>query len=548
MHWNVLFQCILYIIFMAARVFPDSFKRMRMGEFMTLYDKVNLLVRYCAQHQSHGFMMDERNTDESFHVSLPQEEQIRSSIHQIRVIILTGEAGDGKSRILRNIGPLLTDCGFGEPCRDFSALPEEKKKALIVRLRQVLDGKSDEKLMILANVGVFTQTAIRYDIHLMEELTNGREDVFICNFEKRNLAEDKAVFGSIVSRFLLYDQPCANRDCICFADCAYRNNIEKLLTDSGIEGLRTICNAIYLTGGHLTFRELLSLLAYAVTFGQDCGQRVRCIAEGGVRERFLYYNIFEKSSDVLLHKIADMDPALKRGTCRTDIQTSSDYIRHRRRQFFAEQDKQYEMLRVDYLPEFYAVLTYMNQRPYHYDVSRDKNEILRMLKRGINKMSSQGRSDAGLVVTDTPPIFDGRIRVEFLGLADVALIWNRYDLRAGQAADGERLWNRFCLSYMVSTKRGKELISLVIDYRLFCYLMMCSQDYFMNRNASSTEENVVNTFYRKILQQKEQIYSSIVIRFEEKNEEICDFSLHVHAEEDLFSGETTRSIRIRKED
>ena len=171
-----------------------------------------------------------------------------------------------------------------------------------------------------------------------------------------------------------------------------------------------------------------------------------------------------------------------------------------------------------------------------------------MLKRGINKMSSQGRSDTGLVVMDTPPIFDGRIRMEFLGLTDVALIWNRYDLRAGRASDESRLWNRFCLSYMVNTKEKKELISLVIDYRLFRYLMLCSQDYFMNRNALSTEENAVNTFYRKILQQREQIYSSIAIRFEEKSEEICDFSLQVHEEEDFFSGETSRSIRIRKED
>ncbi len=515
---------------------------------MTLYDKVNLLVRYCAQHQSHGFMMDERNTDNSFHISLPQEEEIRSRIEKIRVILLTGEAGDGKSRILRSVGPLLADNGFGEPCRDFSALSEEKKKELILRLREVLDGKSAEKLMILANVGVFTQTAIRYDIRLMEELTDGREDVFLCNFEHRNLAEDQAVFRHIVSRFLCYDQPCANTDCICFADCAYRTNIAKLLTDSGMEGLRVICNAVYLTGGHLTFRELLSLLAYAVTFGQDCGQRVRGIAEGGDAEHFLYYNIFEQSQDALLRKVAEMDPALKRGPCGGEIRTIREYIRARRREFFEHQERQYEMLRVDYLPEFYAVLGYMNQRPYHYDASRDTNEILRMLKRGINKMSSQGRSDAGLVVTDTPPIFDGRIRMEFLGLADVALIWNRYDLRAGQAADAGRLWNRFCLSYMVNTGQQKELLSLVIDYRLFRYLMMCSQDYFMNRNASSTEENAVSTFYRKILQQKEQIYSSIVIRFEEKSEEICDFSLHVHEEEDFFSGETSQSIRIRKED
>ena len=40
---------------------------------MTLQEKVGMLVRYCGQYQSHGFMMDERNTDEQFNIELPEE-------------------------------------------------------------------------------------------------------------------------------------------------------------------------------------------------------------------------------------------------------------------------------------------------------------------------------------------------------------------------------------------------------------------------------------------------------------------------------------------
>lgn len=518
---------------------------------MTLQDKVEQLVRYCGKYPSHGFMIDERNTDSNFSVSLPEEEKIGESLNKIKIIIFTGEAGDGKSRILRNLMPLLKEAGFSEPCQDFSALSEEKKKELIHKLRFVLDGESKEKLIILANVGVFTQNAIHYDLALMEELTSGREDVFICNFEKRNLAENLESFQTIMERFLNYDRkPCKNQECLCFTQCIYEKNINKLLSDSGKEAMRTICNVIYLIGGHLTFRELLSLLAYAVTFGQDCMDRQNYIKEGKNQEDLYYYQIFEKSTDVLLQKVASMDPALERGEYKEDIRSKRDYICYRRKMFFENKEKQYEMLHVDYLNEFNEVLNYMNQTPYHYDVSRDKNDTLQMLKRGINKMSSQGRSDAGLIVTDTPFIFDSKIRVEFLGLQDVSLIWNRYGLRIGQKAEHEkRLWNRFCLSYIANMEGGKrELISLVIDYRLFRYLMMCSQDYFMNRNALSVEENAVNTFYRKIIQQKEQLYESVAIRFEEKEEEICDFSLTVHEGEDLFTEEKIHTIRIRKED
>lgn len=518
---------------------------------MTLQEEVERLVRYCGQHQSHGFMVDERNTDENFNIKLPEEERIRKYIDKIKVIILTGEAGDGKSRILRNMEPLLEKEGFGEPYRDFSALPEEKKEKLIQRLRLVLDGQSDEKLIILANVGVFTQNAIRYDIHLMEDLTNGRDDIFICNFEKRNLAENRESFQNIMKSFLFYAEPCPNKKCVCYSDCTYKKNIEKLLSDAGMEAMRTICNAIYLTGGHITFRELLSLLAYAVTFGQDCGERQAYMQYHNKSDCFHYYQIFEKSTNALLSKVSSFDPALGRGDCGQDIKSKRDYICYRRKLFFEDKEKQYDMLHADYLPEFYAVLNYMNQKPYHYDVSRDRNETLQMLKRGINKMSSQGKSDAELIITDTPLIFDSRIRVEFLDLRnkDVPLIWNRYSLQIGQKQEGEnRQWNRFCLSYIAKQNDRKELISLVIDYHLFRYLMMCSQDYFMNRNALSVEENAVNTFYKKILQQNAQIYESVAIRFEEDSEEICDFSLTVHEEEDIFSEERTQTIRIRRED
>ena len=155
---------------------------------MTLQDKVGMLVRYCGQYQSHGFMMDERNTDTQFNVELSEEKYIRNNVNELKVILLTGEAGDGKSRIMRNIKKLLDENGFSEPCRDFSALQENEKEDLIVRLNEVLSGVSSERLIISANVGIFTQAIIQFSGNLMEELTNERRDVYVCNFESRNLA------------------------------------------------------------------------------------------------------------------------------------------------------------------------------------------------------------------------------------------------------------------------------------------------------------------------------------------------------------------------
>lgn len=525
---------------------------------MVLWEKVEQLVRYCGQYQSHGYMMDERNQDNDFHVELPEEQRIRQSAGRLKVILLTGEAGDGKSRILRNVRDLVMEQGFSEPCSDFSALSEQEKQELILRLGQVLRGQSREKLMILANVGVFTQAVLQTDLELMEELIGKREDVFICNFEKRNLAENGPVFRKIVDQFLSCGEECDYRECPCHGRCAFERSLKKMTRDEGVEAIRVICNTIYLTGGHVTFRELLSLLAYLVTFGESCAERMDQ-AKGlddeeytAYQERRLYYNVFEDSSDILLGKVARMDPGLKRGAYPENVVTRRDYVRYRRMQFFepmADPQERYGYLNVDYLAEYYDVLRHIHRPPYYYDTVQDRNPYLQKLKRGINKMCSQGKSDTGLVVTDTPAIFDKRMHTEFLVIHDMKMVWHRYDLRPGVKEKPEdRLWNRFCLSCTVGEGSGRKLISLQIDYRQFCYLMMCSQDYFLNRSGMAEEEYSVNTFYRKILETKEHSYDMMNICFDARTEPYCDFSLRVHTEEDWFSGDVRQSIVIRKED
>lgn len=525
---------------------------------MNLRQKIGEIVKYCGQYQGHSFMIDERNQNKNFDIRMPEEEIICENIEKLRVVLLTGEAGDGKSRILRNITPMLVEYGFNEICSDFSALSEVDKNILVKRLKAVLDGESKERLLILANIGIFMQAVIQVDIQMMEQLTSGREDVFVCNFENRNLAENEDTFWKIVTDFLSYDENISGCEkCPCMDYCAYKRNIDVLLSENGTEAMRTICNAIYLTGGHITFRELLSLLAYTVTFGQDCEERRQdFVFHKADRERKLYYNIFESSNDILLNKVACMDPAKKRGegiaeSTRKGINSKADYIRQKRQAFFLGEGDKYQLLNVDYLVEFYNVLNYMNQSPYNYDIAHDKNTELQAIKTGIKKMGNRGRSDAGLVVTDTPLIFDNQIRTEFMLMQDMSMIWHRYDMQLGKKTEAPtRLWNKFYLSYLSKGESGNErkLISLLIDYKQFKYLMMCSKDYFMNRNELSVEEYAVNTFYRKILQETKQAYDSIVIRFGENMQNVCDFSLMIHTREDIFSEEQHTMIRIKRED
>lgn len=529
---------------------------------MTLQDKVGVLVRYSSQYQSHGFMMDERNTDEQFNVELPEEKYIRKNIRDLRVILLTGEAGDGKSRIMRNINDILVEHGFAEPCRDFSALRIEEKEAFIVRLKAVLEGESSEKLIISANVGIFTQAVIQFSVNLMEELTKERNDVYICNFESRNLAGESKIFESIVKNFLHYDEECDYGKCPCAGYCSYKNNIDKLLSASGMKAMRTICDAIYLTGGHITFRELLSLLAYTVTFGQDCRERIaqvggRVFSNGleelaereRLRERKLYYHIFDESNDILLRKVSRMDPGLERHEY-SGAMSREEYRNSLRKAFFDTEQDAYGMLHVDYLKEFREALEHIHKPPYYFDTAIDNNPVMQQLKRGINKMGNQGKSDTGLTVTDTPAIFDKKIRMEFLVVQDISMIWHRYDLQVGGSRPREGVvWNKFYLSYQYKDERNqRKLISLLIDYNQFRYLMLCSYDFFLNRNGLSQEEYAVNTFYRRILSVKKDAYDKVRVCFDDSLGKYCDFTLAIHKDTDFFTGEERRTVLIGKDD
>lgn len=70
---------------------------------MNIKEKVQELLMYCSSYQGHAYMVDERRTDEVFRVELPEEEEILKDLEHLQFILLTGEAGDGKSHLLRSL-------------------------------------------------------------------------------------------------------------------------------------------------------------------------------------------------------------------------------------------------------------------------------------------------------------------------------------------------------------------------------------------------------------------------------------------------------------
>lgn len=517
---------------------------------MNVKEKVSQLIKYCGGYEGHSFMMDERNADD-FNIMLPQEKEIRERISKLKFILLTGEAGDGKTRLLRNLKDVLKEQGF-QVCMDFSAENPEKKGDLIIKIKELAEGKGSAKYIVAANIGIFTKMVLQYCPGLLKELKAAKDDMLIINFERRNLAADKELFQEIALSFLAFDRDaeCDDMDCPWRENCVYKENLIKL-TDNGIEGLRVLCDAVYLTGGHITFRELLSLISYMITFGQDCGMR----RQEKEQDRFRYYQIFD-SKDARLQKLCCMDPAKARAR---DVNRQYDSreacIADKRESFFERDDtdagKRYELLYADYLAEFRSVLNTMNCRsPYFFSTMDPNDRNLVKLKLGLSKINRTGNTNLKMTVADTPSIFDGCIQTEFDISSNIETIWKRYDLdlknRGGEVLPAGQE-NRFFLSYVYM--EGDELReeSMMIDYPLFRFLLMAADDYHMDRNGISMEEYAVNTFYRKVLHSMPDAYRKAHIRFDEtKRKNFTNFSLELKQQNNFLFGSSTK-VMIEKE-
>lgn len=518
---------------------------------MNIKEKVQNLVKYCGGYEGHSFMMDERNID-NFNITLPEEVEVKEKLSKVKFILLTGEAGDGKTRLLRNLTEPLRKNGF-EICMDFSEISDAQKRELIDEIERILDGKSEKKYILAANIGIFTKMVLQSHPELLKIIRDGRADVHIINFERRNLAADTNLFWNIVSTFLSFDRECECEDVSCphRENCVYKKNIISIL-DKGMEGLSVLCDAVYLTGGHITFRELLSLLSYMVTFGKDCEKYKE------EKDSVLpYYQIFAVTTDFRLKKFCSMDPAKTRNRDAGRQYGSREECMAEKRRFFFESEgdanEKYELLYADYLKEYREVLDVLNRKqPYFFSTMDSTDANLVKVKLGLCKITRAGNTNLKMTVADTPSIFDGSIQTEFDISSSMETIWKRYDLnlqhrdRADLSAGSE---NCFYLSYVYQDETGAELreIKMLINYSLFRFLMLSADDYHIDRDGISIQEYAVNTFYRKVLRSMPETYKKAHIRFDEKKKKrFTNFSLELIEQSSLLFGNRSM-VMIEKE-
>lgn len=516
---------------------------------MTINDKVNWLNKYCGRFYAHHGMIDERIEVMDFNIETPEEIEIKRTLGCRKIIVLTGEAGDGKSRILNNLRPLLSENHF-EIIEDFSAITKEDKEKVINSMYDILTENVDRRIILAANIGVFTKSILVSNRKVLNLLIEKEEIVQIYNFEKRNLTSDREWFSNMIYQFLQYDcQQCKKQNCPHHGHCIFTDNIDNICSENGIKSLRTLCNTVYLTGGHITFRELLSLLAFMVTHGMDCGALRNKTQEE--LDDYRYYQIFEDSNDVLLEKLSVFDPAKKRDTKsrHEDYADRKDYLAKKREAFFRS-GGEYELLFLDYIKEFDEALHFFDEK--NFISCTAKIEVFSRLKGGMARLSGEGNTDLEMVVRDTPIIFGKEIQTEFgIELGKIDLIWRRTDLDLSQLTEEARYPyedNKFYMSFVYESNEQLEMIDMPVDYKVFQYLLSVEEGYYRGHGSNSTEEYTINTFYRKILQIRKESYNDMKVKFQGTEQKgLLNFELELYQKNSLlFGGKTEIKIRSIK--
>ncbi|MBU3126237.1 hypothetical protein [Clostridium tagluense] len=534
---------------------------------MNLENKISYIVNYCGKYLGHENMIFERKQNFDFNIEFAEEKFIKENINKLKIIILTGEAGDGKSHLLNNMKSYI-DKGWKILSEDFSQLDDGNQKEILQKIEESIylneihtshnneksiDIDSNKKYILAANIGILMNKILTHCPTLFSKLQNPNDNIKVINFEKRNIASDDSTFKEFVKSFLNFDgKPCENRSCKHCSDCPFYYNITEMLKSNVIDSLRTLCNAIFLLGGHLTIRELLSLISFMITHGKTCEDMQQ---EENVAV-YRYYNIFHDNTDVLLKKFQPLDPAKKRDEVK-ESESKAEIIERRRKNFFTSTDiDRFFLLPVAYLSEFKQILVKLEKNEY-LDIKED-DPLCNSLKYGLLKIISKEHSFGEIVLQDSPSYLGETIKTQFTAdFSKIMLIWNDIDFEVNSEDDKRKnnpnvefSQNKFYLScvYDGDGKEISNMIKLLIDYKAFAFIMMNYENYYVYTEGFSNVEYGFGDFFIKILSKHPEFYKKMSVIFDRKSYgKFIDFDLEIYKPK-LMRGDKTEKIIIKKRD
>lgn len=243
-----------------------------------------------------------------------------------RSIIITGNAGDGKTRICRNVYDQLVEEEFkGWPesgiaeisyknyrIRIIKDLSELKNEVIVEELKKLQDSlENDESkvyFLIAANEGKLTHTLVKYPE--LNKLKSVVIPQFISNNKELEMTKEIKVYNLLYASSSIYAEKIVEgwneeqnwdicNDCSSKNICIINSNHLALSDKTTKNRMMRMYKSLDMNGKHMTMRELLIHLAYTQTGGMACkdiheasnSESIQALAKKSYYENFFGNNL-----------------------------------------------------------------------------------------------------------------------------------------------------------------------------------------------------------------------------------------------------------------
>ncbi|WP_312193774.1 hypothetical protein [Exiguobacterium sp.] len=243
-----------------------------------------------------------------------------------RSIIITGNAGDGKTRICRNVYDQLVEEEFkGWPesgiaeisyknyrIRIIKDLSELKNEVIVEELKKLQDSlENDESkvyFLIAANEGKLTHTLVKYPE--LNKLKSVVIPQFISNNKELEMTKEIKVYNLLYASSSIYAERIVEgwneeqnwdicNDCSSKNVCIINSNHLALSDKTTKNRMMRMYKSLDMNGKHMTMRELLIHLAYTQTGGMACkdiheasnSESIQALAKKSYYENFFGNNL-----------------------------------------------------------------------------------------------------------------------------------------------------------------------------------------------------------------------------------------------------------------
>ena len=292
---------------------------------------VDFINQFYSQNPALNAGYDELSEKKLEGISIPTTqitEKIKSG--DIDILILTGNAGDGKTFMCREIHNALVGKSLSADTiteadyhgrkvtivKDASELSTKDFNNILQKIEKSLNKMIENSsiFIIAGNEGKLSDSFLKNNHRKLTEALNSalrgiyddesskkppsqhRAKLKILNLNWRSLAV-KTIFGDIIAAFVKEDNwekaNCSN--CDNKSDCPFLFNARMLRNDKTRERIRTHFQLFHYLEGHFTLRELFSAVSYILTSGLSC-EKVNELADRDKLSYIFYQNIYSHHS------------------------------------------------------------------------------------------------------------------------------------------------------------------------------------------------------------------------------------------------------------